>query len=471
MRVRELAEWLGATFEGDGEKELSGAAPLETAGAFEIAFVGTRKAAAQAESSAAGCLLVPLDWPSPSYRTVIRVPEPRTAFARAMSRFYPTAEIKPGVHPTAVVGKDVEIGAMVYIGPHAVVGDGSRIGVATSIGAGCYVGKRVVLGEGCVLHPNVTVYDNVDIGRGCILHSGAVIGADGFGYVMEHDRWHKFPQVGRVEIGDFVEIGANSCVDRAALGVTEIGEGTKLDNMVHVGAQLPHRKTRGGGRADRLFGRGGGGGLRGDRRPGGNRRQGAHRIAGRAGIGLRRADVEDRALRRNRVGHARPAAEAAPGAACQPGPPAGPAPRNGRFEAAAGRTGEESLMLVVVGGHSRNIGKTSVVAGIIRKLRGRQWTAVKITQYGHGVCSQQERDLRVRGRAGTSLRADARSTNPRTPIPGASWRPARRARSGCALRRENWLGRRPLCARFWTPAKTPSWNPTASWNWYNRTCF
>ncbi|HEV2448188.1 MAG TPA: UDP-3-O-(3-hydroxymyristoyl)glucosamine N-acyltransferase [Candidatus Sulfopaludibacter sp.] len=235
MRVRELAEWLGATFEGDGEKELSGVAPLETAGAAELAFVGSRKAAAQAEASAAGCLLVPTEWPDPAYRTVIRVPEPRTAFARAMNRFYPTAELKPGVHLTAVVGKDVEIGTLSYIGPQAVVGDGTRIGVACSIGAGSVVGKRVVLGEGCILHPNVTVYDNVDIGRGSILHSGAVIGADGFGYVMEHERWHKFPQVGRVEIGDFVEIGANSCVDRAALGVTSIGEGTKLDNMVHVG--------------------------------------------------------------------------------------------------------------------------------------------------------------------------------------------------------------------------------------------
>jgi UDP-3-O-[3-hydroxymyristoyl] glucosamine N-acyltransferase len=234
MRVRELAEWLGATFEGDGEKELAGVAPLETAGASDVAFVGSRKAAQQAESSAAGCLIVPLEWPSPSYRTVIRALEPRTACARAMSRFYPTAELKPGIHPTAVVGKDVVVGALVYIGPNAVVGDGTRIGVATSIGAGSIVGKRVVLGEGCVLHPNVTVYDNVDIGRGAILPSGAVIGADGFGYVMEHDRWHKFPQVGRVEIGDFVEIGANSCVDRAALGVTSIGEGTKLDNLVHV---------------------------------------------------------------------------------------------------------------------------------------------------------------------------------------------------------------------------------------------
>jgi UDP-3-O-[3-hydroxymyristoyl] glucosamine N-acyltransferase len=188
----------------------------------------------QVEASAAGCLIVAETWSSPSRRTVIRVPEPRTAFARAVSRFHPTQELKPGIHPTAVVGRDVTLGALVFVGPHAVVGDGTRLGAAASIGAGCTVGKRVVIGEGSVLHPNVTVYDNVDIGRGTILHSGAVIGADGFGYVMDHDRWEKFPQVGRVEIGDFVEIGANSCVDRAALGVTSIGEGTKLDNMVHV---------------------------------------------------------------------------------------------------------------------------------------------------------------------------------------------------------------------------------------------
>ena len=153
MRVRELAEWLGATYEGDGEKELTAVAPLETAGAGDVAFVGTRKAAAAAESSAAGCLIVPMDWPSSSHRTVIRAAEPRTAFARAMNRFYPTAELKPGVHPTAVVGRDVEMGAMVYIGPHAVVGDATRIGVAAAIHAGCVVGKRVSLGEGAVLHP------------------------------------------------------------------------------------------------------------------------------------------------------------------------------------------------------------------------------------------------------------------------------------------------------------------------------
>src|SRR3954467_12691018 len=127
MRVRELAEWLGATYEGDGEKDLTGAAPLETAGASDIAFIGSKKAAAQADASAAGCLLVPPEWPSPSYRTVIRAATPRTAFARALSRLYPTVELKPGVHPTAIIGRDVQLDAMAYIGPHAVIGDGSRI--------------------------------------------------------------------------------------------------------------------------------------------------------------------------------------------------------------------------------------------------------------------------------------------------------------------------------------------------------
>jgi UDP-3-O-[3-hydroxymyristoyl] glucosamine N-acyltransferase len=112
MRVRELAEWLGATFEGDGEKELTAVAPLESAGAGDVAFVGTRKAAAAAESSAAGCLIVPVEWPSPSYRTVIRAVEPRTAFARAVNRFYPTVELKPGIHATAVVCRDAEVVAM-----------------------------------------------------------------------------------------------------------------------------------------------------------------------------------------------------------------------------------------------------------------------------------------------------------------------------------------------------------------------
>src|ERR1035441_9498008 len=327
MRVRELAEWLGATFEGDGEKELTAVAALESAGAGDVAFVGTRKAAAMAESSAAGCLIVPVEWPSSSYRTVIRAVEPRTAFARAMNRFYPTAELKPGVHPTAVLGKDVEIGALVYVGPYAVVGDQTRIGVAAAIHAGSIVGKRVSLGEGCVLHPNVTVYDNVDIGRGSILHSGCVIGADGFGYVMENERWHKFPQVGRVEIADFVEIGANSCVDRAALGVTSIGEGTKLDNMVHVGHNcrigrhvvVAAQTGFSGGVVVEDYAVIGG--------------QGGVGSAGGAGFGVRRAAVEDCAQRADGLGDAGTSAEAAPGATGQHGARAGDAQGTGGDQA------------------------------------------------------------------------------------------------------------------------------------------
>jgi UDP-3-O-[3-hydroxymyristoyl] glucosamine N-acyltransferase len=115
-----------------------------------------------------------------------------------------------------------------------VIGDGSRIGEGSIIGAGCVIGRRVTLGERCHLYANVTVYDRITIGCRVILHSGCVIGADGFGFVLTGDRYEKFPQIGGVEIGDDVEIGAHSCVDRAALGVTVIGAGTKLDNLVHV---------------------------------------------------------------------------------------------------------------------------------------------------------------------------------------------------------------------------------------------
>ena len=178
------------------------------------------------------------------------------------------------------------------------------IGVATSIGAGCVVGKRVAFGEGCMLHPQ---RDRLrQRGHRPRLDSalGRVIGADGFGYVMEHDRWHKFPQVGRVEIGDFVEIGANSCVDRAALGVTSIGEGTKLDNMVHVGHNCrigrhvvvaAQTGFSGGVVVEDYAVIGGQVGI-GDKA----------RIESRAvlGSGCGVLTFEDRALRRNCVGHA-----------------------------------------------------------------------------------------------------------------------------------------------------------------------
>jgi UDP-3-O-[3-hydroxymyristoyl] glucosamine N-acyltransferase len=234
MRVRELAQWLETGFEGDGEREILAAAPLELAGPSDISFINSRKAAQQAPDSQAGCLIVPLDFPGEG-RTVIRAQAPRAAFARILPRLYPPRRPAAGIHPTAVIAADAILGEGVSIGPHASVGEGSRIGAGTIVGAGSRIAANVTIGDGGLLHAGVTVYSDVRIGRGAVLHSGCVIGADGFGFVLEEGRYQKFPQVGRVEIGDFVEIGANACVDRAALGVTSIGEGTKIDNMVHVG--------------------------------------------------------------------------------------------------------------------------------------------------------------------------------------------------------------------------------------------
>jgi UDP-3-O-[3-hydroxymyristoyl] glucosamine N-acyltransferase len=234
MRVRALAEWLELTFEGDGEKEVTRAAALEEAGAADLAFLDNLKAAPKAQASAAGCFIVPLDFQNSEGRTVIRAAEPRAAFVRAIGRLHPPAAVPPGIHPTAVVAESAELGPGVSIGPYAVVGEGARIGARTRLGAGCVIGSRVRLGEDCVLHAQATVYDDCDIGARVILHSGSVIGADGFGFVMTGGRYEKFPQIGRVSIGDDCEIGANACVDRAALGTTVIGEGTKLDNMVHI---------------------------------------------------------------------------------------------------------------------------------------------------------------------------------------------------------------------------------------------
>lgn len=234
MRVRELADWLHAPYEGDGERDISGVAPLESAGERDLSFVTHRKAQSLAEQSEAGCLLVARDFPNDGGRTVIRVEPVRAAFARAVGMLHVELPVTPGIHQAAVVGAGVTLGEGVSIGPHACIGEGARLGDWARIGAGCAVGRGAEIGAESVLHSHVTLYDHVRVGARCILHSGCVIGADGFGFALENGRYQKFPQVGSVEIGDDCEIGANTCIDRAALGVTTIGEGTKLDNMVHV---------------------------------------------------------------------------------------------------------------------------------------------------------------------------------------------------------------------------------------------
>ena len=249
MRVAELAAWLNgpnalnapnaaslnAEWQGDGERDIQRVTSLEDAGAADLSFVTGGRGAKQASASQAGCLLVRPDYANTEARTVIRVADPRAAIARVIPLFHPRAAAQPGIHPSAAVGPGATVDPSAHVGPLASIGAGVQIGAGSSIGAGCCIGDRVRIGAGCTLHPRVTLYEDVSIGDEVVLHSGCVIGADGFGFVFTGKGYEKFPQIGRVEIGNRVEIGANSCVDRAALGVTSIGEGTKLDNLVHVG--------------------------------------------------------------------------------------------------------------------------------------------------------------------------------------------------------------------------------------------
>lgn len=231
LKVSEIATLLQSKWEGE-DRTIQGVAPVESAGPSDLSFVGSRKAAAQAISSRAGCLLVTDEFPGG--RTFIRVADPRAAFARVVRHLFPPEPVSPGIDPATVVAGSASIHSSASIGPHVVIGESSQIGARTRVGGGCVIGARVKIGADCLIHPNVSIYADVTIGDRAMLHSGCVLGADGFGFVLIGDHYEKFPQIGRVEIGDDVEIGANSCVDRAALGVTEIGSGTKLDNMVHV---------------------------------------------------------------------------------------------------------------------------------------------------------------------------------------------------------------------------------------------
>src|SRR5580698_3912800 len=199
VRVDEIARQLKATYEGAGDLDITGAATLESAGPNEIAFVGNRKAAAQAAQSRAGCLLVSDEFPAD--RTIIRVAEPRASFATAIHLLYPPPVVTPGVHSSAVIAPDAEIADSASIGPHATVGSGARIGERTSVGAGCTISAGVRIGADCLLHARVSIGDRA------VLHSGCVLGADGFGFVRGANGYQKFPQIGRVEIGDDVEIG------------------------------------------------------------------------------------------------------------------------------------------------------------------------------------------------------------------------------------------------------------------------
>ncbi len=234
LTVAEIARICNGTAEGDTERTISGANTLAEARDCDLAFVGSSKAIHSAENSQAGCLLVPPDFDAEGAWSLIRVPNPRSAFVMALRQLYPARHREHFIHATAEIAPTAHVADGCFIGAYSVVGDGAEIAEGCQIENNCAIGDRVRLGAGSVLYPNVTLYDGVRIGARAILHSGCVIGADGFGFTLAGDHYEKFPQVGTVEIEDDVEIGANCCIDRAALGATRIGSGTKLDNLVHV---------------------------------------------------------------------------------------------------------------------------------------------------------------------------------------------------------------------------------------------
>lgn len=232
--ARELAQFLGATLEGDAGQKISGVASPEGADAEDLIYVDSPKHLERAARSAARCVIVALE-ATVEGKTLLRVPNPKLAFAKAAAWLLPEPQVAIGIHATAVVSPQARLAASVAVGPYAVIEDGAEIGTGTQIGAHCAIGRGARLGERCRLYPHVTLYAGARLGARVIVHAGAVIGGDGFGYVFGDGRYWKFPQVGTVEIGDDVEIGANTCVDRGALDATRVAGGTKLDNLVQVG--------------------------------------------------------------------------------------------------------------------------------------------------------------------------------------------------------------------------------------------
>lgn len=236
MKAAAIARLLDAAVEGDGEVEIVAAAPLEQAGEGDLAFLESARGAAKAAETKADCVIVPRNYAGANAaRALIRVDKPRNAFAKALLALKPPVRPAPGVHADATVAASAKLGEGVWVGPQAVVGEDAVVGKNTVIHAGATLSEGSILGADCVVHAGARIYPGARIGDRCILHAGSVIGADGFGFVFEDGAYRKFPQVGGVVLGDDVEVGASSCIDRGALGDTVIGNGVKLDNLVHIG--------------------------------------------------------------------------------------------------------------------------------------------------------------------------------------------------------------------------------------------
>lgn len=233
-RLADIAARFGGRVLGEANTAVWQVATLDSAQAGNITFLANTKYRSQLADTRAGAVI--LGEADAEATTIPRIvcDNPYLYFARVSTLLNPLPSPAPGIHASAVIGEGAQIAGDAHIGPYVMVGAGAKIGAGCVIMAGCSIGDNAILGEGCLLYPRVVVYHDCVLGKRLIAHSGVVIGADGFGMAPDNGRWLKIPQIGRVVIGDDVEIGANTTIDRGALDDTVIEEGVKLDNQIQV---------------------------------------------------------------------------------------------------------------------------------------------------------------------------------------------------------------------------------------------
>ena len=233
ITAAQVAEWVHGEVIGEGSTILTGLAPAAVARAGELTFAEDEAFFVAAEASQAAAILLSGPFTS-THKTVIRVANTRVALARLLPRFFPAEAQPAGVHETATVHASAQVDPSAHVGPHCVIGPRVKVGARAALLGGNHLGADCQIGDDTCLHPNVVIYPRSQVGCRVTIHAGTVIGSDGYGYVFDEGRHRKMLQVGIVIIHDDVEIGANTAIDRAALGATVIGQGSKLDNLVHV---------------------------------------------------------------------------------------------------------------------------------------------------------------------------------------------------------------------------------------------
>lgn len=233
ISLGDLAQKLGATLKGNTDTIVTGVADIASAREGQITFAENTRYISLLKKCNASAVIVPQD-AGEIAMSALYVDNPRVAFAKVLEMCHPPQQYKSGIHPSAVIEDGAKISSEAYIGPCVVVGRNASVEAGAIIQAGVFIGVDSHVGRNSILHPNVSVMHDVNIGQSCVIHSGTVLGSDGYGFVSVQGVHHKIPQVGTVEIDDNVEIGSNVTVDRATIGATRIGKGTKIDNLVHI---------------------------------------------------------------------------------------------------------------------------------------------------------------------------------------------------------------------------------------------